>query len=83
MQKVRRPHLVRIDERSVTGRLDRGPALGPLQTADVPWNGLFKLGLIPELRLMQKPAGLRSAGFALSRGLGRISAIGHGLAIRD
>ena len=26
MQKVRRPNLVRIDERSVTGRLDRGPA---------------------------------------------------------
>jgi hypothetical protein len=38
-------------------------------------------GDLEELRVMQKPAGLRSAGFALSRGLGRVSAIRSCVAI--
>jgi hypothetical protein len=36
---------------------------------------------LAELRAMQKPAGLRSAGFVLSRGLGRVSAIRSCVAI--
>jgi hypothetical protein len=36
-------------------------------------------GLV-EFRVMEKPAGLSSAGFALSRGLGRVSAIGPSVA---
>jgi hypothetical protein len=40
-------------------------------------------GDLEELRVMQKPAGLRSAGFAFSRGLGRVSAIGSRVASYD
>jgi hypothetical protein len=47
------------------------------------WVSLGSLdAILGRLRVMQKPAGLRSAGFVLSRGLGRVSAIGQLVATR-